>query len=185
MYPSTTDTLVLLEQDGPRRLAATLARFRPACSWQLGASGSPLHWRAALEGARVCPYPPPSREYPMGVLDHPGILHRNSCTKSRAIASSLVARLKRRDRSCIGDDLGPESLGDGVSRATSARALARPPNRSPIKPPVHPSSVARHDFQRPEVVWSQAPNLAGYVRGYGQKWPESCTERVLVARFVQ
>lgn len=73
-------------------------------------------------------YPPPSDKNPGGVCSDQGILHRNSRTKSRAIVSALAAALKRRDRSYIGDDLGPESLGDGVSMPASARASARPPS---------------------------------------------------------
>ena len=80
--------------------------------------------RELFKRARTCPYPR-RHLYPVGVFCHPGILHRNSCTKSRAIASALVVRLKRRDLSCIGGDLGPESLGDG-----SQRRLRPEPRRS-------------------------------------------------------
>lgn len=87
-------------------------------SWRLGPSAST--GRKRTKQTRFWPYPCPSRLYrALPVFDHPGILHRNSRTKSRAIAPSLVVRLKRRDRSCPGDDLGPESLGDGVSRPAS------------------------------------------------------------------
>jgi hypothetical protein len=42
-------------------------------------------------------YPLPLPGYPIRVFVHQGILHRNSGTKSRAIAAAVVATLKRRD----------------------------------------------------------------------------------------
>src|SRR5665647_1484917 len=90
--------------------------------------------RYARLATSISPYPLPSRWYPLPVFDHPGILHRNSRTKSRAIASALVARLKRRDLSCIGGDLRPEYLGDRVSAPTPARDSARPSNGSSCTP---------------------------------------------------
>src|SRR5664279_3816333 len=161
-----------------RPTLSTPARGRPTC-WFL--RPSTCIGLERIEAARSCPYPLPCQRYPLPVFHHPGILHRDSCTKTRAIAPALVARLKRRDHSCIGDDLGPESLGDGVSAATSTRASAKPPNRSSCTPTDQPSSVARHDIQRPEVAWSQSSTTTVYVRGYGKKWPESCTGCVAIA----
>lgn len=104
------------------------------------------HCASPLQTTSIHSYPPPSIRYPPLVFDHPGILHRNSCTKSRAIAPALVGTLKRRDRSCIGDDLGPESLGDEVTGPASARSSAGPTHGSWSKSPNQPSAVARHNF---------------------------------------
>jgi len=168
LSPRTVRKPTTMVQSAPRKRPELATP--PADVRQVGPSdlGHGLAW-SALKRARSSRYPRPLQDYPLGVFHHPGILHRNNRTKSRAIASDLVARLKRRDRSCIGDDLGPESLGDGVSGPASARASARSPKGSWSTSQHQPSSVARDDFQRPEVALGQRPNLAGYVLGYGQK----------------
>lgn len=108
----------------------------------------PTRARASDKG-----YPPPFAGYGGGVFDHQGILHRNSCTKSRAMASSLIATLKRRDCPRIDDDMGLESLGDGVSGAGSARTCARPPSGTPSTSPNQLSSLVRSNFWCPGVDW--------------------------------
>lgn len=135
------------DPDGPRKRPNALKAHADVLV--VGASGLRLALARRPRRPQFRPYPPPSQQYPPGVFCHPGILHRNSSTESRAIASSLVAGLKHRDLSCQGDKMEPESLGDGVSAPTSTRASATSPSWSSRPPPHQPSSVARQDFSGP------------------------------------
>jgi hypothetical protein len=106
----------------------------------------------ASQNPRFGPYPPPLTRYPVGVFSDPGILHRNSGTKSRALALAVVVTLKRRDLLCTGGILGPVSLGRGPLAATRSRDASRRGDRPSSSRSDTPSSLARCHFRLHEVV---------------------------------
>ena len=67
--------------------------------------------RNPLGTTHIPSIPLSSARYPTGVFLDPGILHRNSGTKSRTAALAVVATLERRDCLSLGDNLRAVSLG--------------------------------------------------------------------------
>ena len=102
--------------------------------------------------AHPCGYPPPLALYPYWVFSDPGILHRNSGTKSRTRALVLAATLKRRDCLCMGGILGAVSLGRDPVAATRRRDAARRVDRPSSGRWYTPSSLVRCRFRRHEVA---------------------------------
>jgi hypothetical protein len=113
--------------------------------------------RRYLGTTRVRRIPPTFPGYPVRVFLDPGILHRNSGTKSRAIILALVASLERRDSLSTGGILGPVSLGQGPLVATRSWDAARRVDRASSGRLSTPSSLARCCFRRSKVVLGKRP----------------------------